>query len=167
MKTARDYWCAPTRIWKNGCQTVVRSRWSFDTVSASAGSLRLTGWADRSSTAPSTFGFIDGQGQRRAPMCQLVRRGSGAGTNHGFDITSPKPPQVHTRLCLWSRNERSLAVEPSPCPVRWMGCGSFDSIQAVNAEIRLTGWAYDSATINPSYLDKCRWQGGPYQRQTH
>ncbi len=151
-----------------GCKTATslgRSVGAFDAATGVVGGIKVSGWsADLMTKDPSYIWVnVDGAGG------PAIANGSlpwfeglypGAGTNHGFNVTMPASPGVHT-VCVFGTENKALGCKTVTVPVP--AAGAFDSATAVKGGVRVTGWSVDLTTKNPSYI----WvnvdgAGGPY-----
>lgn len=160
-----------------GCKTVtvpalvIEDRGSFDSLTPAAGGFRMSGWAYNTATTAPTYIWVsvDGAGtpyKAANGLSWFEGVFPGAGTSHGFDVTVPASPGVHT-VCIQGASTgasfgcKSVTVArptpppaPSPTPPAAAAVerGSFDSLTAVSGGLRATGWAYDTSTKNPIYI---------------
>jgi hypothetical protein len=125
----------------------------FDSVTQTALGLRMTGWAVdyRTSAADTVTVTVDGvKTSHRAavPLPWIDVMYPGLGPGHGYDISVKAPLGTHT-VCVTSTggSQGCKTITTSRDEV-----GSLDSVQGTAKGIRLTGWALDFTTADPSYV---------------
>ena len=147
-----------------GCKTVTVpgssprvEHGSFDGATGVAGGIKITGWAyDTSTSNPSyIWADVDGSGQgykANKPLTWFEGLFPGAGLNHGFDVTVPASPGAHTICVYTSVTSKKLGCKTVTVPGNTprVEYGSFDTITGLPGAIKITGWAYDTSTSNPS-----------------
>lgn len=138
---------------------------SVESVTDTGSSLRVVGWAlDYDTSAPiQVHVYMDGKGATvgtadlsRPDVANLY---PGMGSAHGFDFTFPAGPGPH-RIDVYA-----IGVGPNPTNVLIGSStatvtspfGAFDSVTSDYDSVRVTGWAIDPDTINPTsvhvYID--------------
>jgi hypothetical protein len=153
--------CADLPFMSLGCQsiTTVKSEIvAFDSLTATPGQLRFTGWSfDTSTSAPNyIWASIDGRGapyRAANPISWFNSLFPGAGPNHGFDITVPQTPGLHTVCVSGSNTGQGLGCRTVNVPSTVVEeRGAFDSLVPTATGFRMTGWAYNTAKVDPRPL---------------
>lgn len=165
--------CADLPFKSLGCQNITTTRsevGSFDSLTASPNRLHVTGWGFDTSTSTPSYVWvnIDRAGsayQAATSLNWFDGLYPGAGPNHGFDISLPQSPGLHTVCIYGAATSKSFGCKTINVPSAVVEeRGSFDSLQATAGGFRTTGWAYNTAKIDPGYI----WvtvdgAGTPYQ----
>lgn len=139
-----------------------------DAIRTSRLGITVDGWAlDRDTTAPiAVHVYVDGVGRAAtadlpSPLVEAAFPGSGP--RHGFSVTAPAAPGVHT-VCVYAINDRTgpngflgctdVAVGP------WDPAGNVDSVRASDGWLTASGWAFDWDSTEPvvvhAYVDGVR-----------
>jgi hypothetical protein len=130
----------------------------LDSVSAGPGTFTAAGWVfdPDSTTSTPVHIYVDGNGTAataEASRPDIANAYPGYGDKHGYVVTVPTSPGVHT-VCAYGID---IAA---PGANRQLGCrqitamggnpvGVVDSIVASGGKITASGWAYDPDTSQP------------------
>ena len=132
---------------------------NIEEVTATPGNFRVRGWAiDPDTSAPVDVHVYVGSAGK--PFTAALERPDvsaaypGLGTKHGFDVTVPVSSTGPNNVCIYAINQgpganvllgcRSVnALSGSPI-------GAMDGATAVTGGIRVSGWAIDPDTADPS-----------------
>ncbi|WP_243841826.1 hypothetical protein [Salinibacterium sp. ZJ77] len=142
---------------------------SIDTVSASWGQIRVTGWAKGALNDDPRYLWInvDGVGQpylANQPLSWFPVAFAGYSPQHGLDATISATPGEH-EVCIFDA-ETSVIVRCSLVRVP-RGAGALDSVDGVPGGARITGWSADALVASSSFI----WvnvdgAGGPHRTNT-
>jgi len=148
-----------------GSTTAPRSG-AFDTATGVYKGISVSGWMYDPSKTASGYVWInvDGQGGPAAankPLNWFNTMFPGYGPNHGFAETIAASPGSH-QVCVYSMLASSSPLLGCKDVVVPYGGGNLDSASGTWGGVRVTGWAVDFGTTNPTYI----WvnvdgQGGP------
>ncbi|WP_157127211.1 hypothetical protein [Cnuibacter physcomitrellae] len=151
-----------------GCQTVTvphNEIGSFDTVTATMGTVTVSGWSmDRTSTKSTyVWVFIDGVGGPLAANQPLnwIDGMFGKGANHGFSGSFRASAGTHQVCIVGTQENVSYGCKTVDVPTS--GAASLDSVTTSDRKITLSGWAVDRLSTATTYV----WVtvdgvGGPY-----
>ncbi|TFD29215.1 hypothetical protein [Cryobacterium lyxosi] len=132
---------------------------NIEAVTAMPGKFRVSGWAIDPNASESVDVHVY-VGKVGSPFTAALERPDlsaaypGLGTKHGFDVTVPVNSTGQNNVCVYAMNKgpgvnvllgcRSAAALSGP-PI-----GAVDSATAVTGGIRVSGWAIDPDTADPS-----------------
>ena len=141
-----------------GCRTVAVGAapgGALDSVTATASSVTVTGWALDPDTDDATevHIYVDGRGTAAVanrPRPDLARLGHG--TNHGYSVTLPAAAGVRT-VCAYAINVPSGPATTLGCRtvtvINQAPIGNLDTLSATPSSVTVTGWALDPDTTDP------------------
>lgn len=128
---------------------------SLDSVTATNGGVRFTGWYVDFTRRDSSYIWVevDGRGQARGTNTALPWLAGylpGYGINQGFDYTLPVDSPGNHTICVKAANSGAL-LGCKTVTVASIGTGSFDSATGGSGFIDVSGWAVDFRSANPTF----------------
>ncbi|WP_187976727.1 hypothetical protein [Mycetocola sp. JXN-3] len=147
-----------------GCKSVTvrdprQESGSFDSLSATASGLALSGWSYAGDGTDSSWVWVTVNGVGSAYRAATTRSWfegvfPGAGTQHGFDLSIPANPGTYN-VCVqgastgvsYGCRTATVAAPNTPTEV-----GSLDGVTVSSRAISITGWSHDFRSKNPSYV---------------
>ena len=140
---------------------------AFDTLTASPGKIRVTGWATFfGRPQPSEIWVnIDGFGGpylADKPLAWFDNYFPGSGSNHGYDVTIPASPGSH-EVCVYGERTPVLAGCKRITVPGFVDQGYVDGVVAGAGSVRVHGWSRIVGQESPAEI----WVnidgfGGPY-----